>query len=70
MFHSPLDVLEDIKGVLPGAETPTVLSLAGREDLVAVHVVCNEGVFWSTMENLKNKGASSILVLPIEKMLD
>jgi len=38
--------------------------------LVAIHAVCNEGVFWRTMEKLKAKGASSILVLPIEKMLD
>ena len=70
MLHSPVDVLEDIKSVLPGVETPTVLTLHGRDDLVAIHAVCNEGVFWRTMENLKAKGASSILVLPIEKMLD
>jgi ATP phosphoribosyltransferase len=70
MLHSPVDVLEDIKSVLPGVETPTVLTLHGRDDLVAIHAVCNEGVFWRTMEKLKAKGASSILVLPIEKMLD
>ncbi len=69
MLHSPVDRLEEIKGVLPGSESPTVLSLQGRDDLVAVHAVCNEGVFWDTMEDLKAKGASSILVIPIEKML-
>ena len=70
MLHSPAEKLDDIKSVLPGSESPTVLSLQGRDDLVAVHAVCNEGIFWNTMEELKEKGASAILVLPIEKMLD
>ena len=70
MLHCPIDKLEEIKSILPGSEAPTILALQGREDLVAVHAVCNEGVFWNTMEDLKAMGASSIMVLPIEKMLD
>lgn len=70
MLHSPVDKLDGVKAVLPGTETPTILSLQGRDDLVAVHAVCNEGIFWNTMEDLKAAGARSILVLPIEKMLD
>ena len=70
MLHCPSDKLEEIKSILPGSEAPTILALQGREDLVAVHAVCNEGVFWNTMEDLKAMGASSIMVLPIEKMLD
>lgn len=70
MLHTPLDALDDIKDALPGSESPTVVPLQGVEDKVAVHAVCDEGVFWDTMEDLKSKGASSILVLPIEKMLD
>jgi ATP phosphoribosyltransferase len=38
--------------------------------MVAVHAVCDEEVIWSTMEALRDHGASSILVVPIEKMLD
>jgi len=34
-----------------------------------VHVVCKEAVFWETLEDLKSVGASSILVVPVEKML-
>jgi ATP phosphoribosyltransferase len=34
-----------------------------------VHAVCRENVFWETLENLKKAGASSLLVLPVEKML-
>ena len=41
----------------------------GRDDAVAVHAVCQEAVFWETLEKLKAAGASAILVLPIEKMM-
>ncbi|MEE6530794.1 ATP phosphoribosyltransferase, partial [Campylobacter coli] len=36
---------------------------------VALHMVSKENLFWATMAALKEEGASSILVLPIEKML-
>lgn len=70
MLHCPPEKLEDVKAVLPGADSPTVLNLEGRDDLVAVHSVAQEGVFWDTMENLRDIGASDILVVPIEKILD
>jgi ATP phosphoribosyltransferase len=54
---------------LPGSEAPTVMPLEGRDDKVAVHAVCRENVFWETLEGLKAAGASSMLVLPVEKML-
>ena len=69
MLHAPKDRLEEIKRLLPGAENPTILPLAGDESKVALHAVCSEDVFWETMESLKKCGASSILVLPIEKMM-
>ena len=70
MLNSPIDSLAAIKAVLPGSQSPTVMPLQGRDDMVAVHAVCEEGVFWDTMEDLKANGANSILVVPIEKMLD
>ncbi len=70
MFHAPKSSLENIKNILPGCETPTIMTLEGIEDKVAVHVVSTEGVFWVTLEKLKQAGASSILVLPIEKILN
>ncbi len=70
MLHSPIEALEKVKAAIPGAESPTIVPLQGVSDKVAVHAVCNETVFWETMENLKAAGASAILVLPIEKMLD
>lgn len=70
VFHAPKSALEGIAAKLPGAEAPTILPLPGSLDKVAVHVVSSEGVFWNTLETIQSLGASSILVLPIEKMLE
>lgn len=70
MLHAPSDKLEEIKKLLPGAEDPTVLPLSQEKNRVAVHLVSTENLFWETMEGLKALGASSILVLPIEKMME
>ncbi|MHC5225030.1 ATP phosphoribosyltransferase [Ignatzschineria sp. LJL83] len=70
MLHAPKDRLQEISALLPGAENPTILPLANDETRVALHAVSSETLFWETMEALKAKGASSILVLPIEKMME
>ncbi|MEQ1800467.1 MAG: ATP phosphoribosyltransferase [Gammaproteobacteria bacterium] len=69
MMHAPKSALARIAALLPGSEAPTVLPLDGRDDRVAVHVVCRENVFWETLESLKAAGATSVLVIPVEKML-
>ncbi len=69
MLNAPKAALDEISALLPGSEAPTVVPLDGSDDRVAVHAVCRENVFWETLENLKAAGATSLLVLPIEKML-
>jgi len=69
VLHAPRAALKEITALLPGSEAPTIMSLEGRDDKVAVHAVCRENVFWETLEKLKEAGASSMLVLPVEKML-
>lgn len=69
MLHAPKNKLKEVEDILPGAERPTILPLAHSDEVVAVHVVSTETLFWETMEKLKSLGCSSILVLPIEKML-
>lgn len=69
MLHAPKAYLEQVKSLLPGAENPTVLPLANNDETVAIHVVSSETLFWETMEKLKALGCSSILVMPIEKMM-
>ena len=69
MMNAPRTSIEAITKILPGVEAPTILELAGKEDMVAVHAVCPESIFWDTLEALKATGASGILVLNIEKMM-
>lgn len=69
LLHAPRSKLAEIKKLLPGSESPTIVPLEGVSDKVAVHAVCRENVFWETLESLKQAGASAILVLPVEKML-
>ena len=69
MLHAPRAALAQIRKLLPGSETPTIIPLEGFPDKVAIHAVCRETVFWETLESLKKAGASALLVLPVEKML-
>ena len=69
MLHAPRSAFKEITALLPGSEAPTIMPLEGRDDKVAVHAVCRENVFWETLEQLKEAGASSMLVLPVEKMM-
>jgi ATP phosphoribosyltransferase len=69
MLNAPEGALPAISALLPGAEAPTILPLHGRPGHFAVHAVCQESVFWETLQKLKASGASAILVLPIEKMM-
>lgn len=69
MLNAPSEALREISAILPGAEAPTIVPLHGRPGHFAVHAVCQESVFWETLQRLKAAGASAILVLPIEKMM-
>jgi len=69
MLHAPRSALPEIRRLLPGSESPTIIPLEGSNNLVAIHAVCRENVFWETLESLKKAGASALLVLPVEKML-
>ena len=69
MLHAPKDKIEEVVKLLPGAEHPTLLPMADDDSKIVMHMVSRETLFWETMEKLKALGASSILVLPIEKML-
>ena len=70
MLNAPRQAIEAITKLLPGAERPSLMDLEGDPGRVALHAVCRETVFWEHLEALKDAGASSILVLPVEKMLD
>lgn len=69
LLNAPSEALPAITRILPGADAPTIIPLHGRPGHFAVHAVCQESVFWETLEQLKGAGASAVLVLPIEKMM-
>ncbi len=69
MLHAPVEKLQVISDILPAAESPTILPLAGTDQRVAVHTLCRENVLWEHLEQLKAIGATAILVFPVEKML-
>jgi len=69
MLHAHRSAIEEITCLLPGAEKPSLMTLEGDQDRVALHAVCREELFWEHLEALKGAGASAILVLPVEKML-
>ncbi len=69
MLNAAEAAIPQITAILPGAEAPTIIPLAGRPGYFAIHAVCKESVFWETLQELKAAGASAILVVPIEKMM-
>ncbi len=71
MMNAPASKVEAIREFIPGMEAPTVVPLSGSDGkMEAIQAVAQENIFWETMEQLKEIGASSILVVPIEKIID
>lgn len=68
MMNAPKASLEIIKNILPSLKSPTILPLAD-ESMVAVHAVIPSDKFWSIHKQLKDAGASGILLLPIDNMI-
>ena len=70
MMNAPSGAVDAISRLIPGMEYPTIVPVGTDGKQVAIHAVAPEVVFWETMEQLKEAGASSILVVPIEKIID
>ncbi|AUG46085.1 ATP phosphoribosyltransferase [Haloarcula taiwanensis] len=69
MMNAPEDALDDVKDVLPGMGGPTVMDIAGSDQL-AVHAVVEEHAVFETISSLKDVGASDILVTEIERLVE
>lgn len=68
LMNVPAAKLDDVLAVLPGINSPTVLTLAD-EEWRSVHSVVDEKRFWEIIGKLKAAGAEGILALDIEKMI-
>jgi len=68
MMNAPAATLAEIQGLLPALESPTVIPLA-HAGMIAIHSVVGADDVWGLLPRLKAAGASGILVLPIEKIV-
>ena len=68
LLNAPNDKIADIRALLPGMKSPTIMPLL-EEGWSSMHSVIEEKHFWEIIGKLKNLGAEGILVIPIEKMI-
>ena len=68
MLNAPEDALERIVALVPGSRAPSVLPLS-EPGMVAVHSLVPAADVWRLLPELEAAGASSILLVPVERML-
>lgn len=68
MMNAPRSALERISELLPGMGAPSVIELA-EPGQIAVHAAVDADDVWNLLAPLKAAGASSILVLPVERLI-
>ena len=68
MMNAPAAALDEIRSLLPGLGAPSVIDLAAPGQ-IAVHAVVDADDVWDLLAPLKTAGASSILVLPVERLV-
>jgi ATP phosphoribosyltransferase len=68
MLNAPESALEEIARLVPGSRAPSVLPLA-EPGMVAVHSVVPAADVWKLLPELEAAGATSILLVPLERML-
>ncbi len=68
MLNAHEDSVERISSLVPGSRAPSVLPLA-EPGMVAVHSLVPAADVWRLLPELEAAGASSILLVPVERML-
>jgi ATP phosphoribosyltransferase len=68
MMNAPEEALPRIRELLPGMGAPSVLPLA-EPGQIAVHAAVPVDEIWDLLPRLKAVGASSILVVPVERLV-
>lgn len=68
MCNAPMEAVASIAAVLPTDGSPSVIPLA-RPGVVAMHALVPAASVWQLLPALEALGASSILILPVERML-
>jgi len=68
MLNAPESSLREICDLVPGSGAPSVIPLA-EPGMVAVHALVPAADVWRLLPRLEAAGASSILLVPVERML-
>ena len=68
MMNAHVDDLPAIRKVLPSMGAPSVLPLADEGE-IAVHAAVDVEAVWELLPALREAGATSILVLPVERLI-
>jgi ATP phosphoribosyltransferase len=68
MMNAPETALERLSELVPGSRSPSVLPLS-EPGMVAVHALVPAADVWRLLPELEAAGASSILLVPVERML-
>lgn len=62
----------DVPGLLkmlPDADAPTLMSIDGQPDTLALQALCTTAITWQRLEDMKRAGAQRLVVMPVEQML-
>lgn len=68
MLNAPEAALERIAALVPGSRAPSVIPLA-EPGMVALHALVPAAEVWRLLPQLEQAGASSILLVPVERMV-
>jgi ATP phosphoribosyltransferase len=68
MMNAQAGELAAIRRILPSMGAPTVLQLA-NEGEIAIHAAVDVDDVWTLLPALREAGATSILVLPVERLI-
>jgi ATP phosphoribosyltransferase len=68
MLNAPESAVEKICRIVPGSRAPSVLPLS-EPGMVAVHALVPAAEVWRLLPRLEAAGASSILLVPVERLI-
>ncbi len=69
MAHVPKSSLNAIREFLPGLSSPTIMTLAGDDEHVVMHVVVDADKVFDSIDKLKKAGGQGILIMTVDQMV-
>ena len=69
MAHVPKSSLNEIRSFLPGLSSPTIMTLAGDDNNVVMHVVVDADKVFDSIDKLKKLGGQGILIMTVDQMV-